>query len=472
MTQEPQPPDLGLPVDALPVPEIYYDSQGGGKCFFIRNERGNFIPVSEATIKRMLKRKGFSNECGKNQLVSEIDALLDDVIRKADVEYAGPLAGYTTGQRTVQNRRVLVTEPPHFIEAVQGEWPTLASLLRTLLVANEKEDPETFAGDVPNENHVGMQQLHTFYSWLKVAITSLRAGKRRPGQVLVMAGPPGCGKSLVQNLITKLLGGRSAKPYQYMTGGTQFNSELFTAEHLMIEDEAASFDFRIRRALGQNLKGIVVNDTQRCHPKGRQALTLMPFWRVSITLNDGAEDLMVLPVIDESVQDKMILMRAHKGELPMPTETLEQWGAFMALLDAELPYFIHFLLNTWQIPADMKCARYGVVHYHHPDLLQMMSVLSPEAKLLELIDARFWSSGQLGNLEEWKGRAADLEAALTEKESSTTYEARKLLVFSSACGQYLARLAKQFPERVQPAGTVKGYQRWVIKPPVDEDGAE
>lgn len=459
-------PEMDL-AHALPLPACHYDSQNGGKSYFMKNDRGNYIAHGIPDVRRRLVRLGVSDTRGKNQLLSDFDVFMDDVNHKHDVDYAGPLAGYLVGPHSIQNRRVLVTEPPHFIEAKEGEWNTIHQILRGLLVALAADDPEMLAGDVPNENHVGLQQLHTLYSWLKTGIAALRAGERRPGQVLVLAGPRDCGKSLLQNLITKMLGGRSAKPYHFMTGGTQFNSDLFMAEHLMIEDEAASFDFRIRRKLGANLKGMVANEDQRCHPKGRQALMLTPFWRVSITLNDGAEDLMVLPVLDESIQDKVILLRAHMGERPWVTTTLDQRRAFMGLLNAELPHFIHFLLNTWQIPCDMQCSRYGVTHYHHPELMQMMSVLSPEAKLLELIDSRLWTgTGKLlGDLEQWKGRSSELEALLTEKEAGTAYEARKLLLYNSACGQYLGRLEKQFPDRVQNTGKVKGYWRWVIKPP-------
>ena len=70
-----------------------------------------------------------------------------------------------------------------------------------------------------------------------------------------------------------MLGGRSANPYPFMTEKTQFNSELFHAEHLMIEDEAASFALIVRRTLAASLKGFVANENARCHPKNRQALT-------------------------------------------------------------------------------------------------------------------------------------------------------------------------------------------------------
>ena len=60
------------------------------------------------------------------------------------------------------------------------------------------------------------------------------------------------GKSRLQNLITPLLGGRVANPYHYMTGKSNFNSELFGAEHLMIEDEPASTRIEARRNTGSH----------------------------------------------------------------------------------------------------------------------------------------------------------------------------------------------------------------------------
>src|SRR5204862_7823749 len=91
-------------------------------------------------------------------------------------------------------------------------------------------------------------QLSYGFAWLKVAYEALRAGVWRPGPALALAGPRNCGKSLLQQLITLILGGRSAKPYRYMRGGTEFNADLFGAEHLCIEDEHCSTDIRSRNA--------------------------------------------------------------------------------------------------------------------------------------------------------------------------------------------------------------------------------
>ena len=429
--------------EALPVPEIYFDPSG--KQYYIRNDRGNYICVTEGILKRRLKQAGFSNELSKQDrkdgvLVTEIERILNEVCTSGDVEYAGPLAGHKVGAMQVEGRRVLVTEPPTYIEPVQGDWCTLNQLFLNLL---------------------GEEQKIYFFCWLKVAMQALRAARHRPGQVLCMAGPPGCGKSFAQNLITRLLGGRSAKPYQYMTGSTQFNSELFQAEHLMIEDEVASFDYRVRRALGSNLKAFVVNASQRCHPKNRPALTLYPAWRVSITLNDEPEDLMVLPPIGDSLADKMMLLRATKMPMPLPTETLEQWATFTRVIDAELPCFVHHLLREFEIPVDLRSQRYGVNHYHNPELLEMMNVLSPEAKLLEMVDSQ-WPYLFGDFVEEWEGRSSDLEAKLCDRDCKMAHEARKLMVYNTACGQFLGRLSKQYPARIS-SRILDGDKIWSVR---------
>src|SRR5262249_29583083 len=154
-----------------------------------------------------------------------------------------------------------------------GEWPVLEKLLSNLLIDKV-------------ENGVTCDQRPYVYAWLKFAVEALWAGQRRPGPVLILPGPRDCGKSLLQNLTTELLGGRVKKPYRYMSGRTDFNGELFEAEHLMIEDEAPSTDLRSRRAFGTHIKSFAVNETHSCHAKNKQALTLKPFWRVTISLND------------------------------------------------------------------------------------------------------------------------------------------------------------------------------------------
>jgi hypothetical protein len=69
--------------------------------------------------------------------------------------------------------------------------------------------------------------------------------------------------------------------------------------------------------LGTKIKEICANTTQSAHPKNRNAVTLTPFWRLSISVNDEPEKLMILPPIDESLSGVAIIrlncMRTPRG---------------------------------------------------------------------------------------------------------------------------------------------------------------
>ena len=253
-------------------------------------------------------------------------------------------------------------------------------------------------------------------------------------------------KALLQNLITFMLGGRAAKPYQFMSGLTPFNSDLFEAEHLMIEDEQASFDIRSRRNFGAQLKNITATEWQRCHAKNRVAISLAPFWRLSMSVNDEPENLMVLPPIDDSIEDKLIILRASRSSMPMPTANQGERKVFWKTLEQELPAFLQFLIQ-WQIPQKLSSERFGITHFHHPEILQAIDNLAPEFRLLRLIDEELF--GVYENGPSWEGSAEQLERSLCRDDSKCRHEARKLFTFNTACGVYLARLEKKYPERFE-----------------------
>jgi hypothetical protein len=307
---------------------------------------------------------------------------------------------------------------------------------------------------------LGPDQEFFIFGWLKVAYESLRTGKPRVGQALALAGPVESGKSLLQNhIITPILGGRSAKSHRYMSGATPFNGDLFGSEHLIIEDDEASTDIRARRNFGTKIKEITANIFNSCHAKHRQAINLPPLWRLSISVNDEQEDLQILPPIDESLQDKIIILKAAHHAMPMPTASGEDRESFIAALRAELPAFIDFL-QTWEIPKQLVSQRYGITHFQHPEILEALATLAPETKLLGLIDDELFGSALPAI---WEGSASDLERKLKSEASQVSHEARQLFSFPAACGTYLGRLAKKYPKRFECTHTKKGNE-WTINP--------
>ena len=420
--------------------QIFYDSNR--TSYWAPNSRDGWIMITTQDVRRWLKERGCRSEAKVKEKVSEIDSLLTSFQREFDVDYAGSLAGYRRGSYEIGGKRILVKDSPILIEPKPGNWPLLQGIIR---------------------NMIGPDQEVFLFGWLKIGFESLYSSKFRVGQALTLAGPRDCGKSLLQNLFTEILGGRSAKPHRYMSGATPFNGELFCSEHLIVEDEEASTDIRARRNFGIKIKEITANVTNSCHAKHRQAITLNPFWRLSISVNDEPENLMILPPIDESLQDKLIILKAAHHRMPMPSVSDEEREFFMAALRTELPHFIHFL-TKWQIPSHLVSQRYGITHFQHPDILTALGTLAPETKLLELIDTVLFGSPAPGV---WEGSANKLERELTRESSTVRREAAQLLSFPVACGTYLGRLQKLCPTRFESTHTRNGNQ-WIINPPSGE----
>lgn len=412
-----------------------YDAES--RCYYVR-EKNHWHEFTETQMKRQLKMRGHNPESYMGTFLNAVDRELLRIQTEAYVAYAGELAGYPPGIHYVCGQRFLVTKGPTIPAAESGDWSTLGEFFTTLLGA----------------------EVEWFYGWMKCALASLAAGPPfRPGQALVLAGPVRCGKSLCQNLVTELLGNRSAKPWRYMSGATPFNGDLLQAEHLMIEDDVASTNMQARRAFGGMVKNMVVGETQSCHLKTVNAYTVTPFWRLSMSLNLETEDLLVLPPMDEGIADKFLMLKCARASFPYREDDLRGRREFRETLSAEMGAF-HGYLRGWRLPKEMLDRSYGVRSFHNPDLLDTLSSMTGETKLLMLIDScRIWDC----DLNDWVGFAHELQGLLMKKDDSG--QVKSLLAWDQACGSLLGKLARKYPKRFFVESRSCGTTKWRIKAP-------
>lgn len=401
-----------------PLPDIYY--YGARREYWAKGNQGNWLSGGVEDVRRRFKKAGLSSSSDGRRL-SDIDEAILFIQDHKEVHWVGSLAGHKAGVYDMSGNRVLVKSSPKLIEPKAGTFPLLEGVLL---------------------NALGAEQKAYFDGWVRVALKALYAYKPRVGQALVLVGKRDSGKSLVQNLISLLLGGRSADPYRYMSKGSECNGDLFGAEHLMVEDKMVDNSFKARQNFGSQSKEIAATEHHSAHAKMKDAVDLTPFWRLTISANDEPEKLLILPPMDDDLTDKIVILKFDKHGMPMPTATSAERSAFWNALVDELPHYIFYLLNS-EVPSELASDRYGVTHYQHPEIMEQLYQLTPEFHLLELFRA--------ADIESWEGCARDLEHRLFNNEN-TKRRAQQLLDYAPNLVTYLKRLHEKKPHLV-------GYRR-------------
>lgn len=400
---------------------------------------GRWVALTKSCVENHLIAAGCSPCVQKGDLMSEVAFNIVEIQSRHYVDFVGNVAGYSKGLLKQGNTRILVPDEAKFIYPVPGNWDMLRGIL---------------------EKMFGAIQLPYVYGWLKISLEMFAAKSWMAGQVMALGGEPQSGKNLFASLVRHLFGGRSpGKPYDYMTQKTDFNSDVIGAELLTIEDEASQTGINARRAFGAKIKDMAVNDTRRVHRKHAEALTMVPLQRLIISLNNQPERLLVLPPMDSDVEDKIMLLKVEKHAMPMRTRTPTEVKQFMATLLAQMPAFAAFL-QSWSIPGGLEHDRFGIRHYHNPELLETLQGMSPEQRLLELIDEVIFGDVFRDN---WAGKSTALDRELKNSpEAHHRREVTGLLPAANSCGHYLARLAVKRPDRVTKLPGSGGSQNWTI----------
>lgn len=410
---------------------LVYDSVS--MCWWIQNtHRTYYKKVNENGARSLLKSLGFSDESEDG----EMSPLQVDMLRRqkdVDAHYIGAIAGYPSGYFASDGQKVLIPHGHSLLQAKDIPCPRLLSLLTNML---------------------GDEQLLRFLCWLKIRRGAVRDNEWTPGQAFVFVGPASCGKSFTQQLITDLLGGRVAKPWRYLSGATEFNGELIGAEHLAVEDEAPNRDLLTRRTIGNKIKNMLFAKGQSAHTKKMTAVTLEPKWALSFSLNGETENLLALPPIDESMRDKITIVKCSYAPRDVPHGTGElEW--LKLIIKEELAGLAHFI-DTIPVPTQWKDERCGVSAYRHPEIELLLLDQAPESQLLDIIDEVLFS-GPLPT--SWKGKVSELNSLL--RSSNRGLEFCRLDSYRNAIGTYLGRLATLENPRVFHR-RIKTHNAWEI----------
>lgn len=402
--------------EAKYMSEVVKDAicEGKGHTFWLRGERG-WVDWSPEAFRLILASKGYKTSRAHGP--SEVDNIITTLMTNRRADEAHPMLFYPPdivqwrGKPVLNISSVKVMPPaPPFeggkLEFSDGRvhFPFLYKFLKATLRCEDEY------GD----------QLTAFLSWLKYFYVNSLNSTPRPGHCLVLAGAAGTGKTMLgRKILGDLMGGQTDGS-AHMAEGSEWTSSLAGAPIVRIDDQLASSDTAQLKRFSARIKKYVANSEMRYNEKYKKASDVPWFGRLVVTCNTDSESMRILPDMDMSTADKIMLMRVSEDKFPLP-----DWSEIDRLVARELPNFARFLVD-WEIPPSWIGAevRFGVRTYHHPELLAAARQHGVGVLLEMLVPFLTEYAQKYPEKKYWEGTAAQLHVDLTVRAPSIMRDMR------------------------------------------------
>ena len=412
---------VGAALDTTNVPDFWYDRKSHG--YWHMADDGSYQSVNTEVALNMLSMAGLSTRLEPNGMPSEANRKLLEIVQGKGIDWAGALAGYPVGVHQVKGSNLLVT--------------------RSFTLIQPDPDAKTEAPHIMAlANGLYSDKAIHLHLWRKEAYESLFAGHKNTNMAFIVVGPRDAGKSLDLDYVTvPLLGGRKANAYAFLGNKTPFNDEQIGSEVHVIDDGNPFETTEARKQFANAIKQEVASNEAWCHPKGKAGFTMPLYRRLVILANP--EDIALMPELNESMEDKLIMLEAKRfamptGCLPLPARTdLGAREAFVDQLRKELPAYINYLLLLEPSTKDFESRRWGVAAFKDENLIKQIEEVSSTHEKHAVIQKTLF-------------RNRDYRA-----ESAAEVEINQL--YELLCdGDYKVRAAKLF-RNVRALGTALGH---------------
>lgn len=379
--------------------DIYFD----GKQYWEKGAGGQWKNKSRADAILTLQNRGLNDKAQKGQTVSDAGRVLYFIQQENRVDGAAPLINYKPGIVEVGPRKILNVTTMQPFEPIKRDVSNEECeklWLKQFLnghFARPEGRPEDF-----------------FLSWLRRSYQSMYEYRRWMGQAVFLCGPADNGKTLLcLRIVAPLLGGRVANPFDYFTGDTNFNDDLFEAGLWAINDEESPRNEGVRQKFLSRVKASVVNPSHTYHPKFCSRISIDWTGRVFSTLNNDPASVGLLPEVCDNTQDKMhfFASREYSG-------VWDESHIIEERLEKELPLFARWLLSTYTPPRDILIpSRMGMKSYFDPVILDLSRQQVHAYNLIELLAVwvkleSYWTA----EVKEWLGTPTDLLAQFSAND--------------------------------------------------------
>ncbi len=410
-----------------------------GQNYFALRDTGGYVVAGPREAQLALRADhGLKKTADKGEPLSELEKALNLIHKEKRVKAGVPFS--MRKERVIKyddemffNTSTVRCIEPHDSECEWGEgFPILADWMDTIF---------------------GETQLPYELGWLHYAYRNAYEGTPEKGHAHFMVGQVNTGKSLYNTKVLGKLFGGHISASSFLTGKQDtFNDHLFGKYLWTVDDETPNASKGSRISFTSKIKEHVANDEFLMNGKNKQPGRAQWCGRISVTLNDNPTDLKILPDLDMSVKDKIMIFKMN----PFNKFT----RGFMKQVLAEVPYFARYL-HDYEIPDELLDVRFGVRAYIDPGIEEVVSADSqwaPVADLLRIFREVYFDSNQPDEAD-WRGNPSELLLRLSKME-----KAQVLLrdMSPNRLGWGLRHLIKTGCDWVERS-TRKGRNEWVIK---------
>tara|TARA_Y100000593_G_scaffold85341_1_gene162246 strand:- start:883 stop:2994 length:2112 start_codon:yes stop_codon:yes gene_type:complete len=372
------------------ISNFFYD----GRNFYEKIGNDYFQRTRRDVEIRLKVGHGLRSVTPRGATYSELEEALSTIITQKLVDAAVPVVFNKNqvvsyhGKKYLNTSRVRVMQPADEAQEWEVNFPFVAKLLMGVY---------------------GQKQLEYWLAWASRFYKGAYSGRPEAGHALFTIGDPGVGKTFINSGILGPLFGGEVACGPFLMGETNFNSSLFERGIWTIDDRVPASDSKKYQHYTSTIKSIVANASFTVDEKYQKAAYIPWTGRLSVTANYTQEDIRMIPELNESVKDKVMVFRGYSHDVTFGSRQ-ENYET----CQRELPYFARYLLDL-DIPDELKGSnRFGVESYINRQVEAYTLNNGPHAYFLELLEIfeDDYFTGPLGE-NQWTGSATEFMKQLS-----------------------------------------------------------
>jgi hypothetical protein len=408
------------------IEDIWFD----GSKYFVKDGDRQWSPLTKEDMAMRLRLAGFSTAPRKKgDPASEQDEIFAYIQDNRRIHGSAPFLFNFNEIVTSQGKKYINTQAD----------------LRPLQPADTGDTqywPHLF--DWFNQWMDDSKSVHYILTWLQYFYKSSLEGDPRMGHSLIIAGHADRGKSLFSTYILDLIFGKACDAGAYLMGTEKFNKELTESPVWYIDDNEGGATAADHRRFTEALKKMSATPKVTARDMYSAPVDIERRGRIVLTTNTDADSLSILPNLDGTILDKLMIVKMSSTHRPWFLNRDQR--EIEDTIKSELPFALAWLANDYIPPKEVTSGasgRFGINTYHHADIISLAKDLSADQREWEMLT--FWW-GLRASKDDWRGNVSALMGELSSYDELQVFTRQ---MNKNHFGRVIAKLASQNKTKLQ-----------------------